>query len=101
MYLPLTTNRDNGEIVTQFHNFSLAGCTMLPVATHMVTGNIVKPHFSLAGCTMLPVTTHTVAYPAGVLTNEQYSAPVVPNSELYVSTSVCMSVFENNGLLLQ
>ena len=71
------------------------------ITTHMVTGSIVKPHFSLAGCTMLPVTTHTVAYPAGVLTNEQYSAPVVPNSELYVSTSVCMSVFENNGLLLQ
>ena len=40
-----------------------------------------------AGCSMLPRTTHTVTYPEGLITNEEYSPPVAPNSELYVTLS--------------
>ena len=34
---------------------------------------------------MLPRYTYKITYPAGLVTSEEYSAPVQPNSELYVS----------------
>ncbi|XP_063694719.1 uncharacterized protein LOC134826317 [Bolinopsis microptera] len=37
------------------------------------------------GCHMLPRYSYKVTYPPGLVTSEEYSAPVQPNAELYVS----------------